>query len=58
MIFNVVGVMKTDNIRDIILFEAYSNFTKNIYFGIWIIKLVEVAGVFPQGYHGFSSVHT
>ena len=58
MIFNIDGSIKTDNIRDILQFEADFNFANKPYFGIGLMKIVESLGVLAQEKNGFRPGHT
>ena len=58
MLLKVDGLVITDKLGAILIFEADFNFQHNSYFGISWTKGVESSGVLPQKEHGGRSVHT
>ena len=55
---NISGVIRTDNLRDILLFEVDLKFSNKLYFGSRLTKIVEISGVLPQEQHSGRSGHT
>ena len=52
ILLKISGVSRTDNLRTILIFEAYFNFSNKLYFGSRLMKRAESSGVLPQEYVG------
>ena len=55
---NIEGVIATDKLRDILLFEDDLNFANKIYFVSTLMKRAEISGVLPEEHHGGRSGYT
>ena len=58
MLFKISSVIRTNNLRYILLFEADFNFENKTYFGRRLIKRTEISGVLLQGQHGVRPGYT
>ena len=52
MILKISRVIRTDNLKAVLLFEADLNFSNKLYFGSIFIKRAESSGFLPQEQHG------
>ena len=58
IILNISGVIITDNLRAILLFEADLNFSNKLYLWIRLMKRAQRSGVISQKQNGVISGHT
>ena len=58
MVLNIYGVVITDKIRAILLFESDINFSNKLYFGSRLIKRANISGILPLEQRGVRSGHT
>ena len=58
MLFKISSVIRTNNLRYIVLFEADFNFENKTYFGRRLIKRKEILGVQLQRQHGVRPGYT
>ena len=57
MLLKIYEVMRTDKLRDILLFESDLNFSNEIFFLNTLMKIAESSGVLPHEQHGDRSGH-
>ena len=58
ILMNIAGEIRRQNLRYIILFESYFNFSNKLYFGSRCMKRAYILGVITQEQHNGRSGHT
>ena len=58
MILKISGVIRTDNLKAVLLFDADLNFSNKLYFGSIFMKRAEISVFLLQEQHGRGSGYT